>query len=158
MNELDARLTRLERENRWLKAAALGALAVCLMGQDWGIIDVVRARSVLIVDNHGTTRIGLGVGDDGNAAVSLHDGAGDISTMIWAEPNGTSQMMISAAEATPAVYLCATRDGVAGIEWRSTRRSPVAYRAVTTDGAMHDSRPSTGANGQPLVSRRGPDL
>jgi len=76
---LDARLTRLERQNRWLRhglaAVGLAAGAVLWMAHAPILPSEVRAQRILLVDDRGEIRIELRA-DDGIPSVALRDADG----------------------------------------------------------------------------------
>ncbi|HVX16292.1 MAG TPA: hypothetical protein VHC22_34215 [Pirellulales bacterium] len=94
---VEARLTRLESQNRWLRravvVAVVGMVLPWVMGGKDGkdsVQDVVRSKSLQLVDNDGEVRGGWSVAKDGLCKFTVY---------------GTSQ------KGAPAIMLMANADG-----------------------------------------------
>lgn len=79
---VELRLRKLEREHRILKAVSVGlVLLVCLLGADYSIQGVVRAKAFFLYDDAGAT-CGLWTVKDGAATLMLMDKDFDPKTEI----------------------------------------------------------------------------
>ncbi len=119
--ELEARVERLERENRRIRRGAFIALVVIagliFMGQtsEPGISNVLRTRRLVIEDESGTMRLGLGV-TSGGSGLLMFDETGKrrlslllvngTPQMMMCDKGGTSRALLSADSAGPGLILC----------------------------------------------------
>lgn len=80
MNDLDSRIARLEKQNRWLRAVSIAALAVAIIPVFLGSRfaaegDVVKAKAFLLIDDDGNPKGAWGILSNGKKVQFLmaHD-------------------------------------------------------------------------------------
>jgi len=98
MTDLEERVERVETENRWLKRIALVVViafaAVILL--DWPgerVQAEIKAKRIEVLDENGTTRIVLGVGRLGGAAIAILDERSTPRAALGAVQFGTGLMV-----------------------------------------------------------------
>jgi hypothetical protein len=100
--DLTARLERLERQNRGLKAGAVAAilvagLALLLRGGGAQGVDkppYLKASALDIVDDSGKVRVGMGVDKDGHSSLTLSDAGGVTRLDLLVTKDGFSQVRL----------------------------------------------------------------
>ncbi len=97
LEDLEARMDSLERENRWLKRT--GALAVgftmfaLALGTSWGgKPKQITTESLVLTDPYGNTRARLEVRPDGAPTLALLGRNGRDQVLLRASMNGTSSL------------------------------------------------------------------
>jgi hypothetical protein len=110
---LEARVTRLERVNRWLIVGCAMAVVIVVAAFTQGggaVQDLVRARQVHIVDESGRVRIELRH-DSMETGVFLRDGAGDIRVGAAQFAHGGGGFALHGPEMKGAAVLYLKGDG-----------------------------------------------
>lgn len=114
MDGLEARVRKLERENRWMKLGGLLVLAlaggVALMGQTTGqeVSDEVRTRRLTVVDETEETRASLVVTEQGPVLALIE--AGEIRAFLSVLDDVPKLTLFDEA-GKPRASLIATKDG-----------------------------------------------
>jgi len=111
------RLEKLERQNRRMKLAGLGALiiagAILLMGQTSGprALSEVKANSFLLVDGSGRTRAVLHMMEHGGPGLALYDENGKARAVLGVVSDGTPVFGLYGANGNMRATLTAFSDG-----------------------------------------------
>jgi hypothetical protein len=148
--DLEARVRRLERENRrWKLAALLGAAGLALVPL-WGPAslsavakgidapalqsalapEVVEARRFVLRDASGVSRATLGVADDGTPLLVFYNGDGEPRAVL-----GQTQVYLSSDGGGTAVKLLANAGGIPALRLERDGRLR-AVLGMTGDGAL----------------------
>ena len=112
---LDHRVTRLERENRWLKFFV--AATILLTGAPWLVSHVtaderiIEATRFLLYDEWGKRRGGLEVLDDGTAVLNLRDRFERNRAVLTVDVDGKTQLGFIDAGGTLRVGLASLTGG-----------------------------------------------
>lgn len=108
---LEARVERLERENRWLKRSVLGAATVIVVGLAVGA-EAKRgnldAENFVVRDNTGKVRGRLGL-SEGGPVLSLYDTQEKARAVLTVSPSGPFLTFLN-ANAAPQIVLSAAPD------------------------------------------------
>ncbi len=131
-NDLKARVEKLERENRRLKRGGLFILsvvgAVVLMGQATRltVLDEIRTRKLVVLDEAGAERAALGMDKDG-PKLAMVDAAGKKGVVLGTRKNGAGGLVLFDARGNSRAALAAEGPGlVLYDEAEKTRVSLVA--------------------------------
>ena len=111
-------LEHLRRQARWHRRIGITALtlvaAAFVMGQAVppGLVDEIRAKRLLLVDDEGGTRGALALGPDGSVLFILADGSRKPRTVLSVGPDGAPSLAVYDAEGRRRAALGVDRDGV----------------------------------------------
>ena len=116
---LEARLTRLERQNRWLWLGLVvmlaGALAQVTVGQAASAPRTLEAEQFLVRDASGRTLALLGADAAGNAALAFNDAGGKTRAALGLKSDGTSGLMLNDQRGDKRASLSTQSSGKAGL-------------------------------------------
>lgn len=109
-NTIEQRLEKLERQNRRMKLAGIGALVIAgaflLTGQASGprILPEVRANSFVLVDAQGKPRATLGMYAD-QPRLALSDTNGTVRAALAVSSGGPVLMMVGTGKAVASLFV-----------------------------------------------------
>lgn len=110
---LEERMTRLERQNHWLKVTTLTVVlvlaAIVCMGQARSL-DTVEAGRFILRDANGVMRGGLGFNEHKQPTLSLYDGNGDLRASLGVTQKGPL-LLLADAEGKKGVVVEVVREG-----------------------------------------------
>jgi hypothetical protein len=124
LEQVLARLTRLERENRYWKA--LGIVAVGILGlilllgaskhkETVPVADELRARQFVLVGERGNVLGRLGALPHGSMGFALYDAGTRTRALLAVDADGASSLSLVGRHGKGSLLLKAENDGAAGI-------------------------------------------
>ncbi len=115
IEDVSARLEKLERQNRRMRAGGIGALvliaAVSLLGQAAAPEKVIRAQRFEVVDAAGTFRAGLETTSDGSPWLRLDGKGGGRRVLLGVPASGIPEMSLWDGDGKRRIFLGLGRDG-----------------------------------------------
>jgi len=104
IEDLSARLDKVERQNRWMRAGAAGALVALLAVGSLALVapagtqDLVRARKIEVVDGKGKVRLALDVEGPDTASLRLTDAGGRAGVELFYRPESQAGLVVRAPD------------------------------------------------------------
>jgi len=147
-DRLGQELSRIRREVCRLKAvcwgvvgllglvALLSGLAVSRVFSP-AVVDEIRARRFVVVDDRGTTRVQLGLLGEDSSVLELADGRGIGRAAIAVRPDGAATIKMLGEGQHPRVMLDVLPDGSPRLELRGQDGMSAVTVGVARDGAAH---------------------
>jgi hypothetical protein len=138
IEELSARLEKVERQNRWMRAGGIAALVLvaagAAMGQAAAPPKVIQAERFEVRDAGGKTRAVLGINPEGVAELALHDKIGEPRIGMDVAPEGPSRAWLGEA-GKRGIMLFQTPDGSPALGLSDKEGNPRIGLFLTPDGS-----------------------
>ncbi len=152
LESLARRLSRLERENRWLKRIgvllATGAAAVALMGQTQPTAGTLESQRFVVKDASGQPRAVLGATADGSI-LELYDKDGERRAAMGIATDGSATLSLATKGEKGGVWISARPYGWSNLQVFDRTGTSRLATGVAADGAallvLNDSSGTTRA-------------
>ncbi len=119
IEELSARVERVEQANRRLRAGGIAALVLvaagAAMGQEPPPPKVIQAEKFEVIDGSGKARASLAANGNGSCSLGLLDTEGVARAGLIVERDGSSRLQLADRKGQNRVWCGANQDGSSGI-------------------------------------------
>ncbi len=138
IEEMSARLEKVERQNRWMRAGGIAALVLAAagaaMGQAVPAPKVIQAERFEVVDSKGKSRVSIGAAEDGSSGLEISDNKGKPRVAVGAFTNGCVGLILYDGDGKRRTEISVLQDGSPVLRLCDKEEKDRAALAVHPDG------------------------